>query len=172
MPHVFGRRALGALAVGAAAPFAVRATEALPTPQGRVILSISGLISNAGKEGTAEFDRAMLEAMGLDEFETTTPWYEGRVRFEGVRMEKLMATVGAKGQNVTAVALNNYSTDIPVADFARFGTLLALKRNGAYMPVRDKGPLFIVYPYDSAPELKAPQYYTRSAWQVAKLIVS
>jgi len=108
----------------------------------------------------------------MEDFETTTPWYEGRVRFEGIRMTKLMASVGATGRNVTAVALNNYSTDIPIADFERYGTLLALKRNGAYMPVRDKGPLFIVYPYDSAPELKSPQFYTRSAWQVAKLIVS
>ena len=44
--------------------------------------------------------------------------------------------------------------------------LLALKRNGAYMPVRDKGPLFIVYPYDSSPELKHQKYYSRSAWPV------
>ena len=49
--------------------------------------------------------------------------------------------------------------------------MLALKRNGAYMPVRDKGPLFIVYPYDSSPELKHQKYYSRSAWQVAKMIV-
>lgn len=172
MPDLLSRRAMGVLAIGAAAPVGVRATEAFPAPQGRVILSVSGLISNVSKEGTAEFDRAMLEAMGMEEFETTTPWYEGRVRFEGVRMKKLMTAVGATGHNVTAVALNNYSTDIPIADFERFGTLLALKRNGVYMPVRDKGPLFIVYPYDTAPELKAPQYYTRSAWQVAKLIVS
>ena len=172
MPHAFGRRVFSALAIGTAVSCGVQAIEALPAPQGRTILSVSGLISNFNNEGAAEFDRAMLEAMGMEDFETTTPWYEGRVRFEGIRMTKLMASVGATGRNVTAVALNNYSTDIPIADFERYGTLLALKRNGAYMPVRDKGPLFIVYPYDSAPELKSPQFYTRSAWQVAKLIVS
>jgi hypothetical protein len=37
--------------------------------------------------------------------------------------------------------------------------------------VRDKGPLFIVYPYDSKPELKSQTYYGRSAWQLAKLII-
>lgn len=172
MSIFLSRRVFNVLAIGTTTAFSVHATEALPEPQGRTILSISGLISNVNSEGGAEFDRTMLEGMGMDEFETTTPWYEGRIRFEGVRMSKLLRAVGATGRNVTAVALNNYSTDIPIADFDKFGTLLALKRNGAYMPVRDKGPLFIVYPYDSAPELKAPQFYTRSAWQVAKLIVS
>ncbi|MCC2664519.1 MAG: oxidoreductase, partial [Geminicoccaceae bacterium] len=45
-----------------------------------------------------------------------------------------------------------------------YPVILALKRDGAYMPVRDKGPLFIVYPYDSSPELKHQNYYSRSAW--------
>jgi hypothetical protein len=49
--------------------------------------------------------------------------------------------------------------------------LLALKRNGEYMPVRDKGPLFIVYPFDSRPELKHQRFYSRSAWQLARLDV-
>ena len=39
------------------------------------------------------------------------------------------------------------------------------------MPVREKGPLFIVYPYDSAPEIRHQKYYSRSAWQVARMVV-
>ena len=62
-------------------------------------------------------------------------------------------------------------TEIPIADLAKFNVLLALKRDGEYMPTRDKGPLFIVYPYDSEPELKSQLFYSRSAWQVAELIV-
>jgi hypothetical protein len=88
-----------------------------------------------------------------------------------VSLDKLMKHVGAKGQRVVAIALNDYSTEIPIEDFAKYGTILALKRDGEYMPVKDKGPLFIIYPYDSKPELKNQTYYGRSAWQVAKLIV-
>ena len=39
------------------------------------------------------------------------------------------------------------------------------------MPVRDKGPFFIIYPYDSSAALRTEQYYARSAWQVASLTV-
>ena len=70
-----------------------------------------------------------------------------------------------------ATALNDYETRIPVSDFMQFNVLLAIKRNGHYMPVSDKGPLFIVYPYDSNPELKTQKYYSRSAWQLASLEV-
>jgi hypothetical protein len=46
-----------------------------------------------------------------------------------------------------------------------------MKRDGEEMPIRDKGPLFIVYPFDSAEELQSEQYYSRAVWQVKELKV-
>jgi hypothetical protein len=86
-------------------------------------------------------------------------------------MSVLMKKVGASGTVVEAHALNDYSTLIPAEDFAKHNVILALRKDGEYMPVRDKGPLFIVYPYDSDPELKSQKYYGRSAWQVKELKV-
>ena len=145
--------------------------EPLAKPTGKPILVISGNISSTNVGDTAQFDREMLEAIGLITVETTNPWYDGRVRFEGVLMDRLMAVVGAKGTKVTAVALNDYVSSLPLDDFKKFNVILAMKRDGKYMPIRDKGPLFIIYPYDSDPQLQSQTYYTRSAWQVAKLIV-
>jgi hypothetical protein len=144
---------------------------ALATPSGKPILTISGTIAETNSQGAALFDRAMLEALGMVSVETKTPCHTGAVTFEGVPLDKLMKHVGAKGQRVVAIALNDYSTEIPIEDFAKYGTILALKRDGEYMPVKDKGPLFIIYPYDSKPELKNQTYYSRSAWQVARLVV-
>ncbi|GAC1341904.1 MAG: oxidoreductase [Acetobacteraceae bacterium] len=135
-------------------------------------MTISGAIAAPGGVESLSFDMAQLESLGVEGFETMTPWYTGVVRFDGVRMTRLMQAVGAAGTSVTAVALNDYTTEVPVSDFEKYGVILATKRDGNYMPVRDKGPLFIVYPYDSIPELKAQRYYGRSAWQVTRLIVS
>lgn len=167
------RRTLGLFALGTAAIAApgTRAADGLPTPAGKPVLTVSGRIGIFNKGETAEFDLAMLEALGTDQFTTTTPWYSGPVLFEGVRMQRLMQAVGATGQSVTAVALNDYVTELPINDFVTYGTMLALKRNGNYMLVRDKGPLFIVYPYDSNPDLKHHRFYSRSAWQVVRIIV-
>ncbi len=86
-------------------------------------------------------------------------------------MRTLLRAVEASGKSVLAVALNDYTTEIPIVDFEQYDVLLALKRDGAYMPVRDKGPLFIVYPFDSSPELQVQKFYGRSAWQLSQLIV-
>jgi hypothetical protein len=143
----------------------------LPEPADKPILTVTGKISVTNKDGTAQFDRAMLEALGQTSFSTSTPWYDGPRKFEGVPLAKLLDAVGATGDHIVATALNDYSTNIPVEDARKFGVILALKRDDAYMPVSDKGPIFIVYPFDNNPELKAQVYYKRSAWQVARIEV-
>jgi hypothetical protein len=145
--------------------------QTLGVPTETPILVISGNITNTNVSGTAQFDRPMLEALGMTKITTKSPWYDGAVVFEGVPMDRLMSVVGAKGKNVRAIALNDYVTMIPIEDFSKFGTLLAVKQNGEYMPVRDKGPLFIIYPFDSNTDLQTQTYYGRSAWQLAKLVV-
>ena len=164
-----GALALAPAAFLAAARQAIAGTIA--PAKGKVILKISGRITNTNGDGTAEFDVAMLEALGMDSFSTMTPWYAERVTFEGVPMTRLLDFVGATGTSVTVSALNDYATEIPIDDFKKYRVILALKRDGAYMPVKDKGPLFIVYPYDSDPELKHQRFYSRSAWQVARIVV-
>lgn len=153
--------------VGARSAFA----GSIAKPEGKVVLTMSGKIGNTNEDGTAKFDIAMLEKLGVESFSTTTPWYDGKVTFEGVRMSKLMEAVGATGSTITVKALNDYATDIPMEDFKKYPVIMAIKRNGNYMPVRDKGPLFIVYPYDSDPDLKHQRFYSRSAWQVATITV-
>lgn len=145
----------------------VRPMRRAPAP----LLTVAGQIRVRNRGEETVFDRTMLESLGSATITTTTPWYEGPVRFEGVPMAKLLEAVGAEGQMLTAVALNDYSTDIPMEDFARFGVLLATRRDGAVMPVSDRGPLFIIYPYDSNPTLRSRLYYSRSAWSVARLVI-
>ena len=143
--------------------------QGLSSPTGKPILTITGKIRVCNTEDAAQFDRPMLEALGLAEFTTKTPWYNDPVSFEGVPMVRLVEAVGAYGGTAIATALNDYETTIPVADFGEFNVLLALKRNGAYMPISDKGPLFIIYPFDSNPTLRTQKYFSRSAWQLSKL---
>jgi len=176
MKSVITRRDFGGAVLGAAAlagGAVCRSAEAgsLPQPTEKPILTITGRIAATNKVDAARFDRPMLEALGMSGFETTTPWYNGPVRFEGVSMSRLMQEVGATGETVIAYAINDYSTEIPMEDFTRYNVLLALKRDGQYMSVRDKGPLFIVYPFDSLPELKHQRFYSRSAWQVARFVI-
>jgi hypothetical protein len=162
---------LGLTIMLASASAAMAEGHGLSSPEGRPILTIEGKIGVTNAEGKAQFDRAMLEAIGMVSIETTTPWFDGSVKFEGVPAQKVLDLIVADGTEVVAVALNDYRATIPLADFKDHGVILVLKRDGEYMPVSDKGPLFIVYPYDSNPRLHSQQFYARSVWQLARLIV-
>ncbi|HEY2453668.1 MAG TPA: molybdopterin-dependent oxidoreductase [Scandinavium sp.] len=143
----------------------------LPKPAGKVLLTLSGNIENTNEDGKAVFDIASLEKLGVVSFQTASPWYNGRTTFTGIPLKKLMDYVGAKGSVVKVSALNDYTTVIPLSDFKKYNVILASKINGEYIRVRDKGPLFIVYPYDSKPELNNQVFYSRSAWQVSKMSI-
>jgi len=128
-------------------------------------------ITISSASGTTTFDRDELEAMGMVSVETATPWNEGTVTFEGVPLTQLLEAADAQGETATVIALNDYSVDVPTADFSEFGTILAVKRNGEYMPVDDQGPFFVIYPFDSNPILQAQPYYGRAVWQVKEIRV-
>ncbi|WP_121999844.1 oxidoreductase, partial [Klebsiella pneumoniae] len=91
--------------------------EKLPAPTGKPVLTISGKIGNMNVGDKAVFDLAMLEKLGMKTIETTTPWYTGKVRFDGIPLSKLMDLVGAKGTSARVLALNDYTTIIPIDDF-------------------------------------------------------
>jgi hypothetical protein len=169
---VIGRRAmLGCAASLAFAQIAGALPAPLRKPAGKPILTVSGKIGQTNDGGVARFDTALLESLGTASFITSTPWYDHPVQFEGVRLDRIMQAVDAKGETVRATALDDYASELPVSDFTKFGTLLALKVGGQYVSVKDKGPCFIIYPFDRFPELANSKYYSRSVWQVATIDV-
>lgn len=137
-----------------------------PSKAENATLQISGKIK--GSEEIA-LTRADLEALESHTITTETPWHDGAVTFEGPRMSNLMDKVGAEGEIAFVVALNDYSSEIPLSDFEAFDVILAYKLNGEYMDVASKGPFFIVYPYDGNPELHSELYYSRSVWQIRSI---
>lgn len=162
-----------AFAAGMTSLFAanISLAETLAAPTGEVILTISGNITQTNVGDTAQFDRAMLEGMGATTVTTSSPWYDTEVTFEGVSFKAVMDLVGAHGTTIHAFALNDYDTEIPFADTQDPAVVLAMKMNGIYMEVRDKGPIFVVYPYDSDPVYQTQTYYARSAWQVSRMTI-
>ena len=147
------------------------AAASLPDPMDTVVLSVSGKIVASNRGDTAEFDRAMLEAVGMREIETLTPWTDGLQRFEGVPLQALLDLVGAKGDRLVAVALNDYRVEIPIEDASDHDVMLAMKHNGKSMSVREKGPVWIIYPHLGDPKDIPDLHATRMVWQLRSLRV-
>lgn len=152
------------------------AAEPLPAPRGEVLLTVTGAIGRGNAQDAsggleARFDRAMLEQLDFTEVNTATPWHSGAMRFEGVLLRAVLGMVEARGNNLLAIAHNEYSATLPASDAARYNVILAMKLNGETMTFRDKGPLFIIYPFDSDKALQTDMTYIRSVWQLRRIDV-
>jgi hypothetical protein len=168
---ILARRHLVTLPVALSLCLAVPWAAALDAAAGKVVLTISGLVTHANAGANADFDMAMLEQLPQHSFTTATPWYPQPRTFTGPRLRDVLAAAGAQGVLLRAVALNDYKIDIPAADAESFDVIVARLLDGKPMAVRDKGPLFIVYPFDSQAALRSERYYSRSAWQLRTLEV-
>lgn len=130
------------------------------------------LVVRAAANGAAmSFTRADLEALGLHRIEAETPWADGKTVFEGPLLRDVLGKAGVEGETLEAVALNDYRVEIPVSDSAEFEMILAMRVNGQQIGVRERGPLWVIYPWDQHPELRGELYYSRSIWQLKELIV-
>ncbi|GHC50621.1 oxidoreductase [Gemmobacter tilapiae] len=136
-----------------------------------MVLTVTGLIGATNGEGAATFDLAMLEALDRKTFATTTIWTEGQQVLSGVPLVELLAHLKIKGRTLKVTAVNDYSIEVPISDAVQGGPILAYLNNGQRMTLRDKGPLWLVYPYDQNPAYQSETIYARSVWQLDRIEV-
>lgn len=149
----------------------VARAESLPEPSGQVILTVRGDIALTNATAEARLDRAMIEAMGVSTLHTGTIWTDGTSEFNGVELARLMLRLGADGSILRLTALNDYAVEIPMSEAVAGGPLLAFRMDGKDLSPRDKGPLWMVYPYDVDPKYKNEVSYSRSIWQLSMIEV-
>ena len=144
---------------------------ALDAPKERPVLTVSGSIAEKNAGDKARFDMKMIEALPQHSFTTSTPWYDKPVKFTGPLLSDVLAAVKASGTHISAVAINDYKISIPMTDATEHGVLVARLIDDQPIPVREKGPLFVVYPFDKSAELRTSKFYERSIWQLKALEV-
>lgn len=140
-------------------------------PANPVILTVSGEL-DCCPEGMAYFDLERLDALVQTELNTLTPWTEHLDSYTGVRLSELLSALGAKGNNLEALALNDYSTHFNTEASLQYPVILATRKNGQLMRIRDKGPLWIIYPLSDYPELRKEEYHHAMVWQLKSLKVA
>jgi hypothetical protein len=105
-------------------------------------------------------------------FETSTIWTQGPQRFEGVWLADLMHSYDVTEGVLQLRAINDYLVEIPMDEVTEGRALLAHSRNGMPMNAREKGPVWVVYNYDSNPAFRTETIYSRSVWQLDQITIS
>ncbi|MBZ8117740.1 oxidoreductase [Roseovarius sp. LXJ103] len=151
----------------------LRAQETpLPQPVGPVTLTIDGDISITNGGGTAVFDDAMLGDLPSVSFETSTVWTDSISTFSGPTLRSVLDRVGAGPGNITAMAINKYEASISQEYILDNAPIIANRLDGAPFGLRQKGPLWVIFPYDSDITFRTKKIYAMSIWQLEKLTVT
>lgn len=140
--------------------FALPGARAQDGPRGPVVLTV----------GKAAFDMAMLERMKQRSIRTATPWYDNAREFTGPLLRDVLAAAGVPAVgSARFTALNDYRVEIPLDDARRHDVILARLIDGKPIGVREKGPLFVMYPFDEHPELRTTVHFSRCIWQLKSI---
>ena len=160
-------RALALTAILAPLLCAHPSTAAAET-SGRGGLVVTGAIDRGPEVRLAPAD---LATVGLTAIVTATPWSVNAARFEGPRLDALLAMLGARGREVVLSALDGYSVTLSREFLERYGAILAMRQDGRPLSVRDRGPYWLMFPFDDHAELRNDRYYYQAIWQVNRIEV-
>ncbi len=149
---------------------AVVSADVLPPPDGPVLLTVTGQIANENVSGAAQFDRTMLRDLDWREIRTFTSFTDGEQSFAGPSLSSVLSAVGAQGAMLRAQAINDYSVPIPVEHADAHDVILAMEWNGTRMRIRDKGPIWVVYPLDEA-TAETQRFDAEMIWQLDRIAV-
>ncbi|MEM7213954.1 MAG: hypothetical protein AAF423_00320 [Pseudomonadota bacterium] len=152
-------------------------------PTGQTILTVTGEISKPNRkpaddfadafftshdvsfERAASFDLASLEALGMKTLVASYPDWPKTLTFQGPLLSDVLKAVGAEGTKLIVRALDGYAPEIPVADVEKYPVILALKTDGKYLGIGDRGPSWIIYPRNDYTEL-AEEDDAKFVWSV------
>jgi hypothetical protein len=145
---------------------------ALAMPQGTVILEVDGAIHRQSAGTTAQLDLAMLDALPQISFSTTTIWTQGIASFSGPPLLSVLDWLEADPGKITASAANEYSITLSPDTVDQAFPILATRKDGVPFSLRDSGPIWLIYPFDSDEKYSNDLIYSQSVWQLTGLHVN
>lgn len=157
------RRAFMAFAASAA----LLAAGPAPAQSAAVVLTV-----NDAKSGrVVQFTDDDLMALPQRSFDTGTLWTKGVHSFSGPTLKSVLEAAGVASAELKLSAINNYSVSFPAEWIEDEVPIIANRIDGEPFPVREKGPLWLVFPYDSERRFKSEDVYSLSVWQLKQIDV-
>jgi hypothetical protein len=120
---------------------------------------------------TIQLSLEELDALDQIEFTTNTIWLSGETHFSGVSLKALLRQFVIKGNKIEMTALDGYAVSMPIADLEDNAPIISTRLNGKIIPIRENGPYWVVFPYDSDKKYQTEINFARSIWQLKHIRV-
>ena len=133
------------------------------------------IVSGTNKDGervsielTAE-DFADMEQVTV---KTTNDYVDDVTTFSGPLFRSALSEIiFGPDSNINVTASNDYRTASPAQEILDYDVILATTMNGVELTLRDRGPVWIIYPMSDNPELQDAKFNDRLVWQLIKVDV-
>ena len=103
---------------------------------------------------------------------TKNDYVDTAAAFQGPRLRSVLQPLNVEADaTLKMVALNDFSSNVPAVDAFDYDVILAVLRDGEPMSVRDKGPIWVIYPMDDHAELQDNSFNGRLVWQLKSIAV-
>ncbi|PWG17953.1 oxidoreductase [Salibaculum griseiflavum] len=113
---------------------------------------------------------ADLLAMDQKSFVTSTLWTSEEHSFSGPSLRQVLEQVGADPSvPVRLVAANDYAVTLDPEMIDDDYPIIANRLDGETFSIREKGPLWVMYPFDQDSRYKTELHYSLSVWQLTEV---
>jgi hypothetical protein len=86
-------------------------------------------------------------------------------------LSKLLEKLGVESADLEMTAINNYKVRIPAEAIETDAPIIANRIDGEKFGVREKGPLWLVFPYDESERYRSETIFAYSIWQLTSIHV-
>lgn len=140
-------------------PMDARAAE----PNGAVVLTVAGELTKPNRPAydrrrdvffkyhersfgrAVEFDRAMLEALGVVRARIEFAGWDGPKDLSGPRLVDVLTAAGCASGPIATLALDGFATELSADALSAHGWFLSTRANGRPHAIGGRGPLWLVF---------------------------
>jgi hypothetical protein len=130
------------------------------------------ILTVTNQEASTKFTHEELSSLPQVVLLTANDYVDQPTSFQGPLLRSVLEASGiGRDAKLNMIALNDFTSTVPASDAFDYDVILAILREGKTMPVREKGPVWVIYPMDDDPELRNDLYNDRLVWQLKEISV-
>ena len=101
--------------------------------------------------------------------ETSTPWDEEEITFSGPTLKALLTRYNITEGELNLYASNRYQIQVPWDYIEDTTPIIANRMNGNPFSRRQRGPLWLIFPFDSDDRYRSYEVSAMSIWQLISI---
>lgn len=128
-----------------------------------------GLHSINARGEVRHFTIEEIVQLPITKITTKSPWLDEVATFEGPTLASVADHLGLSLDGITLTAMDDYFIELSREDIETYQPIVAHTMNGVSLAETLHGPFWLMWPFDSYPEINRDGYYMQAIWQLVHI---